>query len=130
MRDKTIQLGNQRMLGYAEYGNLDGVPVFLFHGTPGSRLVLGEITTLAERLGIRLVVPERPGFGLSDFQPDRMILDWPDDVVELADRLTINRFGVIGVSGGGPYAAACAYKIPQRLTKVVMLSSPAPFNAF
>jgi pimeloyl-ACP methyl ester carboxylesterase len=127
---KTIQLRDKRKLAYAEYGKPDGVPVFYFHGTPGSRLLPSEDIALVERLGVRLVAPDRPGFGMSDFQPDRQFLDWPDDMVELMDGLGIRQCNIVGFSGGGPYVAACAYKISERLTRVVMGSSPAPFNAF
>jgi pimeloyl-ACP methyl ester carboxylesterase len=73
-----------------------------------------------------LIVPERPGFGLSDFQAGRTLLDWPDDVAALADHLGLECFGVFGLSADGPYAAACAYKIPQRLTRAVLSDSLAP----
>jgi pimeloyl-ACP methyl ester carboxylesterase len=75
---------------------------------------------------LRLIAPDRPGFGRSDFQPGRQLLDWPDDVCELADVLGLNRFAVLGVSGGGPATLACAWKIPQRLTAVGVVSSPCP----
>lgn len=129
METQRIRLKDDRNLSYAEYGTPDGVPVILFHGTPGSRLLPDSDINDARQLGIRLIVPDRPGFGFSDFQPDRVFLDWPDDVLELADHLGISKFGVFGVSGGGPFAAACAYKIPQRLTRIALLSSIAPFNA-
>ncbi len=76
----------------------------------------------------RWIAIDRPGIGLSDFQPRRTLLDWPEDVVELADALGFDRFGVVGVSAGGPYAAACAYKIPERLTRVAIVSGVAPFD--
>lgn len=129
MGTAVIRLRDNRNLGYAEYGKPDGVPVLLFHGTPGSRLLPDGDINDARQLGIRLIVPDRPGFGLSDFQPERTMLDWPEDVLQLADQLGINQFGVFGVSGGGPYAAVCAYKIPQRLTRTAILSGVAPFNA-
>ncbi len=77
-------------------------------------------------LGVRLFVLERPGYGLSDFQKGRQLLDWPEDVSAFADALGIDRFPVIGVSGGGPYAAACAYKIPQRVTRAAIVSGVGP----
>jgi len=67
-----------------------------------------------------------PRTGISDFQKDRTILDWPDDVTVLADALKIQKFAVMGVSGGGPYAAVCAYKIPQRITRVGIVVGLAP----
>jgi pimeloyl-ACP methyl ester carboxylesterase len=127
--DNVIQLADGRQLGYAEYGDPDGTPLFIFHGMPGSRLEakLGDET--ATKLGVRIIAPDRPGHGLSDFQRDRTFLDWPDDVVELADALGIERFAIAGISGGGPHAAACAYKIPERLTAVGIVSGLGPFDA-
>jgi pimeloyl-ACP methyl ester carboxylesterase len=105
----------------------DGAPIFYFHGSPSSSLEWdlfgGE--TLAKRLYIRVIVPDRPGLGHSEFQPERRIGDWPADVVALANQLTLDRFAVLGYSGGGPYAAACALKIPERLTRVGIVSGTA-----
>jgi pimeloyl-ACP methyl ester carboxylesterase len=123
--EKRVRLEGGRYLGYAEYGDCTGKPVLYFHGTPSSRLLHPpeEPTTL---LGARVIVVERPGFGLSDFQRRRKLLDWPEDVISFADALGIDHFPVIGVSGGGPYAAVCAYKIPQRVTKAAILSGVGP----
>jgi len=85
-----------------------------------------ETDQAAKELGIRIIAMDRPGFGLSEFQKNRTLLDWPEDVVELADQLGIKKFAVMGVSGGGPYAAACAYRIPERLTKVGIVVGLAP----
>jgi pimeloyl-ACP methyl ester carboxylesterase len=76
-----------------------------------------------------MIAPDRPGMGLSDFKKNRALLDWPADVVELADALGIGRFAVAGVSGGGPYAAACALKIPDRLSAAGIISGVGPFDA-
>jgi len=127
--DQQIQLQNGRHLGYAEYGDLHGKPVFYLHGTPGSRLYRHPDPAIIDSLGIRLITIDRPGYGLSDPQPKRTLLDWPDDVAALADALRIDRFAVVGASGGGPYVAACAYKIPDRLTRVAMVSSGGPIDA-
>jgi pimeloyl-ACP methyl ester carboxylesterase len=126
--DLTIRLPGGRRLGYAEYGDPAGKPVLHFHGTPDSRLegTLPGAAEAATRLGVRLVLPDRPGIGLSDFKPGRTILDWPEDVLTLADALHLERFALMGLSGGGPYAAACACKIPQRLTRVGIVSGVAP----
>jgi pimeloyl-ACP methyl ester carboxylesterase len=114
------------VLGYAEYGDLSGKPIFYFHGFPGSRFEAQATEIGAARHGLRIIAVERPGFGLSDFLPDRFLSDWPSDVIELADALGIKQFAVLGVSGGGPYALACAAKIPQRLTAVSVVGSLAP----
>jgi pimeloyl-ACP methyl ester carboxylesterase len=123
----VLRLRDGRQLGYAEYGDPGGKPVFLFHGTPGSRLYHHPDESIARSLSARVITPDRPGFGLSDPQPGRKLLDWPRDVVELADALGLGRFAVAGVSGGGPYAAVCAYALPERLTRAALISGGAPF---
>jgi pimeloyl-ACP methyl ester carboxylesterase len=78
---------------------------------------------------VRLIAVDRPGMGLSDFQPKRRIVDWPRDVSELADQLGIDRFAVVGPSGGGPYAAVCARVLPDRVTSAVLLAGSGPPRA-
>jgi pimeloyl-ACP methyl ester carboxylesterase len=126
--DQTILLPDGRRLGYAESGDPGGKPMFLFHGQPGNRLLRHPDDGLTASLGVRLISVDRPGYGLSDFQPGRKILNWPNDVVALADALGYEQFAVAGFSAGGPYAAACAYKIPTRLTKVALISSAPPMH--
>lgn len=99
-----------------------------FHGSPGSRLEGALLGPAAERLGLRVIAVDRPGFGRSDPKPSRMLLEWPQDVQELADGLTLDRFAVLGASGGGPYAAACARAIPHRLTAAGIICGVAPFH--
>ena len=124
---RTIELQDGRTLGFAQYGDPAGTPVFFFHGQPGNRLFHpDEDTTL--QAGVRLIVSERPGYGLSDIQPGRTLLDWPDDVRQLAEKLGFAQFDVIGYSAGGPYALACAAKIPQMLNRVMLISSAAPLH--
>ncbi len=125
---QKIKLPDGRSLAFAEYGDPKGSPIFLFHGTPGSRLFRHPDESIITSMNVRLITPERPGFGLSDFQQDRKILDWPDDLLVLADTLGLASFGIIGYSGGGPHAAACALRIPSRLSGAVMVSSPSPLN--
>ena len=109
------------MLGFAEYGDPKGRPAFYFHGWPSSRLEPRPADALASRMGVRLIAPDRPGFGLSEHKPGRQLEDWPRDVGELADHLGMGNFTVIGNSGGAPYAVACAAKIPERITEVLLL---------
>jgi pimeloyl-ACP methyl ester carboxylesterase len=125
--NNTIQLPNGRTLAYAEYGKPRGKPVFFFHGIPGSRYFRppDEIT---EKMGVRLICVDRPGYGRSDFQPGRRILDWPDDITQLADALDIKNFTVAGHSGGGPYVAACAYKLTNRITTAAILCGIRPLD--
>jgi pimeloyl-ACP methyl ester carboxylesterase len=126
--EKTITLHDGRKLGYVEFGDLDGKPVFHFHGWPGSRLEAHLLHEPAIEMGIRLIGVDRPGIGLSDFQPDRTLLDWPNDVYQLADELNLNHFAVQGISGGGAYATVCAYKIPGRLTACNIVSGMGPYE--
>jgi pimeloyl-ACP methyl ester carboxylesterase len=127
-KNQQIHLQDRHRLGYAEYGDPQGKPVFYFHGTPGSRLHRHPDPTIIDSLGVRLITIDRPGYGLSDPQPRRTLLDWPNDVAALEDALGLDRFAVVGASGGGPYVAACACKIPERLTKAAMVSSGGPID--
>jgi pimeloyl-ACP methyl ester carboxylesterase len=81
-------------------------------------------------MGVRLIVVERPGFGLSDIKPGRSIVDWADDVSAFADSLKIEKFGVLGLSAGGPYALACAQRIPERISSVFIISGLGQINTF
>jgi Predicted hydrolases or acyltransferases (alpha/beta hydrolase superfamily) len=113
-----------RRLAYTEWGLPDGKPVLYFHGSPGSRLWCpDEKATSAAR--VRLIMPDRPGIGRSDPLEGRTLADWPNDVEVLADALQMSSFAVVGVSAGGPYAAACAALIPGRLSGVAIVSSVA-----
>jgi pimeloyl-ACP methyl ester carboxylesterase len=129
--NKQIKLKDGRMLAYAEYGAPDGKPVVYFHGFPGTRLdwTLFDADDSATELNARIIAVDRPGTGLSDFKRDREILDWPDDVIELADALQLDRFAVVGISGGGPYTAACALKISGRLTATAIVCGMPPSEA-
>lgn len=124
--NQIIKLKDGRDLGFDEYGDPKGKPVFFFHGWPVSRLSGAVTDKAAKKLGIRVISPDRPGYGLSDFKENRKLLDWADDVVELADKLKIKKFAIVGVSGGGPYAAVCAFKIPERLAKVGVVVGLGP----
>ena len=123
---QTLTLSDGRTLGFAEWGDQAGTPVFHFHGSSSSRLE--HPIDPGSLDGVRLVTLDRPGHGLSDFQAGRRLLDWPTDVVALADHLGIDSFGVSGWSFGGPYAMACARLIPDRLTGVALISSFAPYD--
>ena len=126
---QVLTLETGRKLGYAEYGAEGGNPVFYFHGYPGSRLEAGLMEDHWESSGIHLISVDRPGMGLSEYQPRRTILDTPDDVMELATHLGLESYGVMGVSGGGPYALACAYKIPSdQIVGCAVISGSGPYH--
>ena len=121
--ENHLALPDGRKLAYAEFGNPHGYPVLYFHGAPSSRLeplLLGD--NAWQKLGLRVIAPDRPGMGRSDFQPNRGFSDWPGDVAFLADALGLEQFSVLGFSGGGGYAAACAARIPERLNAAVIVS--------
>jgi pimeloyl-ACP methyl ester carboxylesterase len=120
----SITLPDGRKLSYAEFGKPDGHPVIYFHGGgSGSRLdplLLGN--ELISQSGIHMIAPDRPGIGQSDFQPHRGFADYPPDILFLADTLGLDKFSVLGISGGGGYVLACAAKIPDRLWNAVVVS--------
>jgi len=124
----VVRLPDGRGIGYAEYGVPDGQACFYFHGHPGSRLEARFAESAAAAAGVRLVALDRPGYGRSDFVEGRSILDWPDDVARVADAKGIARFLVVGGSGGGPYALACAYKMPERVVRAGVISGVGPHN--
>jgi len=124
---QRITLRDGRQLGFAEYGKPDGIPLMLFHGTPGSRLLPGlDQAEWVQRFGFRILTPERPGCGLSDPAPSHTISDWAGDVVQLADQLGLDRFHVSGGSGGGPFALACALLLPARVSSATLFCSGSP----
>src|SRR5574339_649251 len=125
-----LPVPGERRLGYDERGPSDGKPLFYFHGSPSSRLeaFLYLSDELLQSLNVRLIAADRPGMGLSDFQPGRRQLDWAQDVIALADHLGVERFAILAYSLGGPYALACAHAIPERLTKAGIVSGAALFT--
>jgi len=128
MPDHTVALTSGRKIGYAEYGDPAGVPMFYFHGWPGSRLQGEFMHEVGKKRGLRIVAPDRPGIGLSEFQPKRKLLDWPADITELAAHLGWTNFHVLGVSGGGPYVLACAHAMPERLLSAGVICGAPPLR--
>ena len=126
---KTVKLSDGRSLSYASFGDPAGKPVFYFHGFPGSRFEPQSNHEAYLKAGIRLLALDRPGMGESTRKSKRKLLDWPDDVVEVAKILNLEKFSVLGVSGGGPYALACARAIPGYLDKVTVACGLGPMDA-
>jgi pimeloyl-ACP methyl ester carboxylesterase len=123
-------LSDGRRLGFDQHGPVTGIPLFLFHGVPSSRLdwYLFGTTELTRQLNLRVIAVDRPGIGCSSPRSDARLMDWPADVATLADRLGLTRFGVLGYSGGGPFALACARLLPERLTAVGVVSGELSHN--
>jgi len=125
-----VALPDGRELAYEDYGDPAGFPVLSFHGGLSSRLDAAPAHGAAVAKGVRLVSPDRPGLGLSTYQPGRRLTDWPADVERLADALGIGRFAVMGWSAGGAYAAVCAANMPGRVTAAALLSSAVPLDLY
>src|SRR5438105_813270 len=122
-----ITLDDGRRLGFAEFGPARGRAVFWLHGTPGARRQIPEeARVVAEELGVRIIGLDRPGVGASSPFLYSSFLDFTVDVAEVADRLGVDRFAMIGLSGGGPYVLACAYAMPDRVTAAGVLGGVAP----
>lgn len=124
-----VWLPDGRAIGVRETGAPGGWPLLIFPGTPGSRLCpLGDLEGTREA-GARVLAIERPGFGVSTPQPGRRVVDWPADVARVADALGLGTFAIAGMSGAGPYLAACAAMLPGRVRVAGLLGVAAPLQA-
>ncbi len=128
--DSTIQifkLNDGRNLSFVEFGDSEGIPIFYFHGQNSScqeiRLFIGE----NKLKNCRIIAVNRPGISLSDFV-NYKILDFPDDIIELADSMNIEKFTVLGGSGGAPFVCGCALKYPNRVKVCGIASGLAPIE--
>jgi pimeloyl-ACP methyl ester carboxylesterase len=125
----VVKAQNGRGLSVESLGDPDGKPVFLLHGTPGSRNGPRPRGIVLYRLGIRLISYDRPGYPGSDRKPKRTVADAADDVRAIADYFGFDRFSVVGRSGGAPHALACAALLNERVTCAAVLGSLAPYDA-
>lgn len=122
----TVDVGGQR-LGFCEFGAPGGRPVFWMHGTPGARRQLAPLAKAhAAATGVRIIGLDRPGVGASSPRRYEAVVDFAADVERVADRLGLDRFSVVGLSGGGPYALACAHRLGDRVAGVGVLGGVAP----
>lgn len=122
---QTLTLRDGRTLGFAEWGDLDGKPVFFFGGSNSARYFRHPDDSIIRELGIHLYTFDRPGLGLSTRQPQRRLLDWAEDIRDFATQKDISRFAIAAASQGGPFGAACAYALPELLSSVSLVSSVA-----
>ncbi len=124
--EKFVDLPHGARVAYGEYGSPEGMPLIYCHGFPASQAEASLIDDTGKDLGIRIIAPDRPGTGGSSFVADRRLLDWPKDVAGLADALGIERFILLGVSGGCPYSLACAHEIPDRIRSMGIVCGLGP----
>lgn len=122
LRDEILIRANGDRVAFSEYGDVSGEPVMFCHGWPSSRIMAQFIDDAARELGLRIISPDRPGIADSSFAVNRKLLDWPPLVSELADFLHLERFRVLGISGGAPYAYALAWALPEQVRAVAVVS--------
>ena len=125
--ENIIQLSDGKNLCFAEYGKPDGIPVFLFHGNPGVRFSWRLYPDYPYLDNIRIIAPDRPGYGKTDYKKNALE-KWPGDILELTEYLGITKFHLFAPSGGGPYALACAWKIPEKIISVGLFGSVGPYH--
>jgi pimeloyl-ACP methyl ester carboxylesterase len=126
----NVQTSDGRTLAYEQQGDPGGVPVFVLHGTPGSRFSgLHPDPEKVSEAGLRLITYDRPGYGGSTRQHGRSVVDCVTDIVTIADELGLERFAVTGGSGGAPHSLAAAARLPERVTRAECNVGPAPYEA-
>jgi len=128
--DRVCTLADGRSIGFDDVGDPDGTPVLYVHGTPDSRRARHPDDGLAAAAGVRLVAVDRPGVGLSSPHPGATVGSFADDAVGLADRLGVDRWGVLAWSGGTTYGLAVAARHPERVSRVVVAAGLVPFEAY
>ena len=127
-RDRVFELENGRRLRYCEFGDGGGRPILALHGTPGSRLKFEGLHETARLHQLRLICVDRWGYGGSDAPRIPLLADYSSDVAELMDALGVERFGVLGVSGGGPFAAVSARQLHERVIRLALVCPLGPIT--
>jgi len=125
---QVARAADGRTLTFAEWGDPDGLPLFSLHGTPNSRFARHYDESIYAEAGARLITYDRPGYGGSNRDPGRRVVDCVGDVAAIADTLGIERFAVTGGSGGGPHALAVAARLPERVSRAACAVAPAPYD--
>lgn len=123
---RMVRLEDGRRVAYREYGAPDGWPVLALHGTPGSGLMYGIAATTAAELDLRLIAPDRWGYGRTDPHPRPSLEAWARDMAEIADRLDLPQLSLVGISGGSPYAVATAAMLGSRVVRLALAVPVGP----
>ncbi|PCI02545.1 MAG: hypothetical protein COB81_05150 [Flavobacteriaceae bacterium] len=126
--EQHIILKDNRKLGFAEYGNTEGFPIIYCHGSQSSRLEMHYDMSFAIENDLRIITIDRPGHGISDFNPEGSILSFAKDVNQLTEYLELDKFSVAGMSAGSPFALGISYLFPENIYKTSIISGFAPFN--
>ncbi len=126
MIDPTVVVNQGRALEVREYGDRRGHPAFFFHGLIGSHYQASYVAEQAKRAGLRIIAPNRPGVGRSEFVERQSPLEAVGDVEYLAEALRLDTFSVIGISGGAPYALAVLYRLGERVRTMTLISGMGP----
>ena len=125
LADEILRLSDGRILAWAEWGDPRGSPVVFLHPRPGSRLFCPDVEATAAA-GVRLITVDRPGYGGSDPVANPTLTGFAADLARLADHLWLGQFPVVGWAAGGPYAAACAAVLEERVSALGLVAAPAP----
>jgi len=123
---QILRRENGAAVAFSEYGDPQGAPIFFCHGWPSSRTMAELTDEAARKLGLRIISPDRPGIRDSTFDPNRALLDWPALLCELAAHLQIDKFKILAISGGAPYAYAAARTTPERVEAIAVVSGAPP----
>ncbi len=123
---QRVQLQSGQTIALEEYGDPRGVPVLFFHGWPSSRTMASIMDEAARELRVRILSPDRPGIRDSSLQENRSLRDWPELVRELANRLGLEKFRVLGISGGAPYAFITGAMLPELVETIAVVSGAPP----
>ena len=126
MPTEFLTLSTGQRLAMDQYGAPDGEPVFFCHGWPGSRGQAQRLDAAGREFNLRLISFDRPGIGLSPASGPRRLLDWPALLDAAADQLKIDKFRIVGVSGGGPYALVTAWARPERVLAAATVCGAPP----
>jgi pimeloyl-ACP methyl ester carboxylesterase len=130
LQSRAVRTASGRNVGVYEYGDPDGRPVFALHGTPSCGAGFDWADAPARERGLRVIAPDRPGIGHSD--PARLVsvADYAGEIQALADALGVERFSVLGYSGGGPYGLAVAHGLPDRIDHSAIVSGAGEIGAW
>lgn len=127
-RTERLRLRSGAIVALSEYGDPGGAPVFFCHGWPSSRTMAELADEAGRELGARIISPDRPGIRDSQFQPNRRLIEWPPMLNEIAELLGIDRFRILAISGGAPYAYATGWMTPERVEKIAVVSGAPPLD--